>query len=676
VKFTSRIFCFFIAVLFCHNALAAEKISAPHVIVTWLAPTKFEHGKLNPLGIYFQLEPEWHVYWVNPGDSGAAPKFYMNSSIPVNTYTGIHELTPVRWPFPHRIPVEHLTNIGYEKEVAFPFTLTPAPGAKNVKLEVKLEWLVCKIDCIPGFGTLTLERPVTGPVANEEEKWEQGQLITLVANIKKTPQTIDESPFEVISAERTSSQILVNVKSKSAAVGGAPELFPLDGNLAGATQPEVKNISDGYQYALPLMPGAPATKDTGFLLVADGTSYEFLKVPITGTAPKTDPNPSPQSLLTLLLLSLIGGFILNLMPCVFPVISLKFFSLIKPESDARSRLRQALLYTAGVVSTFLILGGTLAALRASGMAVGWGFHLQIILFWLMALNFWGLFEFGDRLMNIAGRKKWNSSFGVGILSVFVAAPCTGPFMGAALGATAILPAGQGLLIFVALGLGLASPFLILAITPKLLALLPKPGPWMNTFKEFMGFLMAATVIWLLFVLAAQVGDTGWLIAAIMMLLIGLVCWSRPRWPRASKIIFVLVLLLTIYGGQTLHRIGVAPATASANSNSPWQPFDKEAIAKARAEGRSVFIDFTAAWCITCQVNKKNVLETEGALKYFASRNTYLSRADWTNYDPVITATLAEFGRNSVPTYLYYPAGSSSAKILPQILSLSIIENLQ
>lgn len=643
--------------------------------VSWVAPEKFSGEELNPIGIRFEIDPEWHIYWVNPGDSGAAPKFDFSESTESN---GVRTITPIRWPAPHRLPVAHLTNIGYDNEVVLPFTVLPVSGAKKIKLTAKLEWLVCKEDCIPGFGTLTLERPITIGVSREEEKWKPSDLLKLISYMRRTPLKSEESNFIIPRAINDSTHIVVTVEAKEPkAQLSQPEIFPLDGNFIAAQEPQVETTQNGYRFRMPLVPGATPPTNTGFVLVERidnkfNAAFEFNNVPVSSG---TTDAPESDSLVLLLLFAFLGGVILNLMPCVFPVISLKFFSLIKPENSLRERLHESLMYTSGVLVTFVTLGAILALLRSGGAAIGWGFHLQnpllifalILLFWLMALNFWGLFEFGTSLMNTAGRFRWNSSFGVGVLSVFVAAPCTGPFMGVALGATAVLPTLQGLGIFAALGLGLASPFLLLAVSPKLLSLLPKPGLWMDRFKHFMGFPLAGTVIWLLWVLSSQVGDTGWVMAMSALLLIAFAFWTR------SKVLRALVALTVLWCGYTIATTKVS--SISTSTNSAWAPYDRDAIQKARAENRPVFIDFTAAWCITCQVNKKTVLDTEAAQKLFASQNTYLVRADWTNYDANITAALAELGRNSVPTYVYYPSDGSGAKILPQILTLSIIESL-
>jgi thiol:disulfide interchange protein DsbD len=295
----------------------------------------------------------------------------------------------------------------------------------------------------------------------------------------------------------------------------------------------------------------------------------------------------------------------------------------------------------------------------------------------MALNFLGVFELGTSVMNIAGRSQTTNAFATGALSVFVAAPCTGPFMGTALGAAAVLPALQAMSIFVFLGLGLAFPFLVLAFSPRLVRILPKPGAWMETLKHFFAFPLLATVLWLLWVLGLQTGTDGWLYSAIALLAISFAIWlgkSRPFFVKSFAWLFALLVLAFSYQ-QILLAKNNKIKSSSTTSAGPWVPFDKGKIAAARAAHNPVFVDFTAAWCITCQVNKKTVLETEAALSVFKAHNVLLMVGDWTNPDPIITDALAEFGRKSVPVYAFYPADGSAAKILPQILSQTIIEDL-
>ncbi len=372
--------------------------------------------------------------------------------------------------------------------------------------------------------------------------------------------------------------------------------------------------------------------------------------------------------------------ILNLMPCVFPVLSIKMMSLV--QSEVPHRLREALLYSAGVLVTFVVLGGALLALRAAGGAIGWGFQLQsapvvvglILLFWLMALSFSGVFEFGHRLMSMASGSQ-GGAFVTGILAVFVATPCTGPFMGVALGAAAVLPPQQALILFVGLGAGLAAPFIVLSLCPPFLKLLPKPGEWMVTLRQFLAFPLYATVIWLLWVLGRLVGDTGWLMGALLMLAVVFSIWLWPRWGRGGRAAAGVVVVLALVGAfGTVTDPKAAPSSGDKTS-SAWQPYSADVIARAQAAGQSVFVDYTAAWCITCQVNKKLVLDTEAVQALFRQHDVLLIRADWTHHNPEITDALAQLGRNSVPVYAWYPGGAVQPELLPQLLQPKMIQSL-
>ena len=660
-------------------AQPTEKLGAPHIRIEWLAPTSFGSEETH-MGLRFQMDPEWHVYWKNPGDSGAAPKFQFSES---STPTGL-----IEWPTPKRLPIAHLTNLGYEKEVVYLFKVKPSGTA--VHLETKIEWLVCKEECIPGFGTLTLDRPVRGSKAEWDSK--QNEILTTFEN--RLPINSEDSPWKLVSAEMTPTALQLNISSTKRQ-DSAPQIFPIDGDFLSAAEPTTSRTADGFAIVFKTNPGASTPRTTGFIVASDVRAWEFREIQVTGvttvgSSPIADSAAAlvkgslaenPPSLLILLLMAFAGGVILNLMPCVFPVLSIKLLSLVK-QNSRRGRVREALLYSAGVVVTFFLLGAGFLILRAAGQSIGWGFQLQsprvvlalALLFWLMALNFLGVFEMGNAVMNVAGRgQKWNSSFATGVLSVFVAAPCTGPFMGSALGAATTLPSALALLIFIGLGLGLSAPFLVLASFPFLSERLPKPGRWMEQLKEFLAFPLFATVLWLLWVLGQQAGDTGWVVGGSLLLITGFAIWLLSSTSKVMRVFALAMGVVFSFGG--IVHIKPLEARASQSQKGTWQPYDRARLEKARAEGQSVFVDFTAAWCISCQVNKKAVLETDAAEKLFADHKTLLMQGDWTDQNPVITAALAEFGRASVPMYLFYSSQNQAPKILPQVLTISMIEEL-
>ncbi|MFN9068902.1 MAG: protein-disulfide reductase DsbD family protein [Bdellovibrionales bacterium] len=457
------------------------------------------------------------------------------------------------------------------------------------------------------------------------------------------------------------------------------DIFPVEPEVLSPGQPLIKKTEDSYQIQFQISATAPHAKTLSFVLVADGKAYEFTNLPVSTLSPAE--STSLASLLSLLFFAFLGGTLLNLMPCVFPIIFIKAFAFLKLQ-DSRAKIKDGVLYTLGVLTTFTALGILFLMLKQMGMSVGWGFQLQsplvilflIILFWLMALNFLGVFEFGTQIMNTTGNISWRTSFGTGVLSVFIAAPCTGPFMGTALGATATLPHFQALLIFIFLGLGLAFPYFLLSLKPQLANYLPKPGPWMETIKQFFAFPLFATVLWLLWVLGQQIGTEGWFYSGLILLVISFTLWVNSKNIKVGKY-FLWALTILLIGLATYQVYNTDKSNNLSHSKSKWTDYSPDKLKAALDSGQSVFIDFTAAWCITCQVNKKLVLDTPEADLIFKDANILRMRADWTNYDPQITLALKKLGRNSVPVYAFYTTGGLTPQILPQILTISNLRHL-
>ena len=650
---------------------AAETISADHIEVSIVAPKSFA-SQAEHVAVHFKPQQGWHIYWKNPGDSGAAPKFSMSSESAI--------FGDILWPLPERIPVGPLVNIGYEGDVAYPVLLTPKSD-HSISATIKLEWLVCKQECLPGFGELSFTRPVSGIAA----VWTTEDQKLINHFLARVPSPKEKSPFQIIFATRTQDQLEVGVQKTTSEIFPNLELFPMNGDFLLPAAPKLITTSDGsglsiftFKIQATAIHGnsKPATS-TGFVLSAGNSAWQWDEVPVTSSSSV----PADTSSIWVLLASaFLGGLLLNLMPCVFPVLSIKIFSLMKSTNSSKTRIREGIYYTLGVLCTFATLGTIFLMLRQAGQNVGWGFQLQsplvvyalAVLFWLMGLNFLGIFEFGDSVMNVAGRQtSHSSSFATGILSVFIAAPCTGPFMGSALGASATLPPIGAMSIFLGLGLGLAFPFLVLAGSPNLARRLPKPGAWMEKLKQFFAFPLFATVLWLLWVLQIQTGSNGWLAAAAGLFVISFSLWLGKTWGKVRIFAWVFAFSILLLTAQQLRPLTSGKSGAAA----AWSAYDLNEITSARNSHRPVFIDFTAAWCITCQVNKKVVLETDAAQRLFAEHKVLQIRADWTSQDPKITTALAEFGRNSVPLYVYYDGASSTPKILPQILTLNDIEQL-
>lgn len=648
------------------TTFAQDSARGDHVRVRWLAPQSFAQGTAETIGFYFEVDPGWHVYWRNAGDSGAAPRFDFRGSAA--------EVGDIQWPFPVRLPIEHLTNLGYEGDVAYLFDVTPAAGAERVELDANLEWLVCKVDCIPGFGTMQLSRPVA-----EQSSWPAADRALRDRFQARVPVPQRQSPWRPVGlSEAGPGSLRLTLTSAGGSAAVAPQVFPIDGELLTAAAPRVQTAEHRINYTFTRVPGASLPDATDFVISDGQRAWSLEGVPVGGVM-----RPG-QSLWLLLLAAFAGGMILNLMPCVFPVLSIKLFGLVGTGATTASRLREGLRYSAGVLATFAVLGAVLLILRAGGAAVGWGFQLQsapvvlalILLFWLMGLSFSGVFEFGHRLMNIAGRSH-GGSFATGVLAVFVAAPCTGPFMGAALGAAVTLPAVAAMAIFLALGAGLAAPFLLLCASPALLNRLPAPGPWMEKLRQLLAFPLYATVIWLLWVLGRILGESGWLIGALLLLAVVFALWLGRNFARGGRVVaYVLVVAATVgaFGALQVPQ-PVEPAATSTSASKGWRGYDKAVIAEALAQNRPVFIDYTAAWCITCQVNKKLVLESPKIMELFRANDVLLIRADWTRQDPEITAALSALGRNSVPVYAWYAPGAREPELLPQILQESTIAAL-
>jgi DsbC/DsbD-like thiol-disulfide interchange protein/cytochrome c biogenesis protein CcdA len=642
-------------------AAAQPTATGDYVSVRWLAPRSLAAAEPALLALHFSVDPEWHVYWRNPGDSGAAPRFDFRA--------GGADLGPIQWPVPVRLPIAHLTNIGYEGDTAYFFTVTPHSGAEEIDLQLNLEWLVCKVECIPGFGQMSLNIPVAA-----DERWDADDRALRDHFAARLPAAAPPANWRAEALERSGEALLLRLPPTAS----EPVVFPLDNEVVGAAAPILTQTTGSYTLRFPIEPSAATAISTGFLVsIGDAAWYlddQLITVPAAGSK-------TLLGLVWLLVAAFAGGVILNLMPCVFPVLSIKVLALVRrPDGafqSAVARWREGSLYSAGVVLTFLGLGVALLLLRASGAAVGWGFQLQspgvvlalILLFWLVALSFSGVFEFGHRLMSMAGGRQGQSSFLTGVLAVFVAAPCTGPFMGAALGAAAVLPPLSALLIFLALGLGMALPLLLLTVTPALLSRLPSPGPWMDTLRQALAFPLYATVLWLLWVLARLLGDTAWIVGGSLLLGSVFLIWLAQHLNgRARFAVPVAAALGLVFAFKQLD------AALTDSQGSRWAGYDVELIERARARGQPVFVDFTAAWCITCQVNKVRVLESAAVERAFSEHDVLLVRADWTRHDPAITAALAELGRNSVPVYAWYPPGES-VQLLPQILQESTVVDL-
>ncbi|UXR65322.1 protein-disulfide reductase DsbD family protein [Bdellovibrio bacteriovorus] len=615
----------------------------------------------NSLGLHFTMADHWHIYWKNSGDSGAAPKW---------TWTLKNaRITDEHWPLPERISVEGLTNLGYSHESLFIFDLQAEDIKKPIEVVLNLEFLICKVECIPYFTELRREIPFsaqTGPPSDIFSKFTYPS---------KAP---DDFQWNIES--RADQKLITKLHLPNSLPIKNLEVFPEDGESFKSSVPALEPQGSNYLLTLDL-------QDTSR---TDFSGSKFLLVTEDGSGKKSGyeislNKESPPALAMILFWALIGGFILNFMPCVFPVLSIKVLSFLGPDKNTKDLRTSGVAYTVGVIVSFLALGGTLLALRAGGEQIGWGFQLQspiiaagiaVLFFWL-GLNFLGTFEIGQSLTYLGAAKTSHSlwgSFLTGVLATVVATPCTAPFMGAALGASLTLPAHNTLIVFAGLGFGMALPFLLLAYFPQGLRLLPKPGAWMQTLKEFLAFPLFATVLWLMWVLSYQIDAAALLFVLGLFLLCGFLIWlshkiKNERCRQATLLVgFILSFaLLAAMPQKTVQQASI--------QQDMWKSFSKEAVTQDLQNGKAVFIDFTAAWCITCQVNKKLVLHTEDIQKAFSDRSVQLYKADWTDKNPLITQALAEYGRNSLPLYVYYAAGTDKAHLLPEVLTKGIVLDL-
>jgi len=661
------------------------------------APEGADPGKTVWIGLQLMHQPEWHTYWKNSGDSGLATE--LNWTLPVGVLAG-----DIAWPTPHKLTIGNLANYGYDGTVLLPvpLTITPdfKPDALNPELVVKLQasWLVCKLECVPQDGEFVLRIPVKSSTAVHSAQFD--------AAFKAAPKPVADT-----------SSILIKDHILNVSVPGLPaslqgktlEFFPETPEVIETAAKWTQSWQGAvWTAAVPLSPHRSASPDVMPLVLAAQVGAERLgfvtQAKVSGSWPAVaqpgGANPTPAvtpttagapvgaaanltaSLWLALLGALLGGMILNLMPCVFPVLAIKVVGFARHSTNQRRQRVGGLAYSAGVVLSFVALGALMLALRGAGEQLGWGFQLQspavvaalAVLFTVIGLNLAGLFEFGQFVpSSVAVLEAKNPSvdaFLSGILAVVIASPCTAPFMGASLGLALALPAAQALAIFAAIGVGMALPYLAASWSPALARLLPRPGAWMDTFRRAMAFPMFATVVWLVWVLGQQSGIDGAAALLALLLALALVIWALGLRGRSRYIIatFSIATLAILTGaiGQNVIKLSDNPGTTT--STALWQPWAPGKVDQVLATGVPVFVDFTAAWCVTCQYNKKTTLANAEVLADFAARNVTLLRADWTRRDPAITAALAQLGRNGVPVYVLYQAGRAPV-VLSEILSV-------
>lgn len=673
------------------TAPAASQVTTPQVRAEMLAHAPQGVGPDKPLwlGLLIDHQPHWHTYWKNPGDSGLPTT--LEWQLPAGLAAGA-----IQWPTPQKLPLGPLMNFGYEGRLLLPVPVTVGamPAGDTVTLKLRADWLVCKDVCIPESGEFTLDLPVRAATAQHASLFAQAESARPLA-----------VPGAQASAGVEATEIVVTVLGLPAGWQGRTiDFLPeTPGVINNAAPVRAQWAGDRWTARIDLDPQRTESPRTmPAVLVSAGQAAGLqVDVAITTAWPATSAAAAPAPVevqLSLpvapagglgfglsLLFALLGGALLNLMPCVFPVLSLKVFGFAAHAHDRRHLLAGGLAYTTGVVISFMALAAVLLGLRAGGEQLGWGFQLQsplfvaalAALFTLIGLNLAGLFEFGSvlpaRWSAARARHPMADSALTGVLAVAVASPCTAPFMGASLGLAVTLPTAQALAVFAALGLGMALPYLVASAWPAAARALPRPGPWMATFKSLMAFPMFATVVWLVWVLGQQSGIDG--AAALLAALVALafVAWAlgSPALGRRARAGFgaasVLLLLAAVAWAVPTFK-PVEAATVQAEGET-WQAWSPELVAELNRAGRPVFVDFTAAWCVTCQVNKRTTLGQPALLADFEARQVALLRADWTRRDARISAELSRLGRSGVPVYALYAPGAARPLLLSEILTL-------
>jgi thiol:disulfide interchange protein DsbD len=661
------------------------------------ATTAIVPGSPTTIALRLKMDRGWHTYWRNPGDSGLPTTL---------AWTLADGLTagPIEWPAPTALPVGPLVNYGYEGEVLLLTEITAKSGLSGTAAELaaRADWLVCKEICIPEGADLRLGMPIAVTSAPDAH-WG--------ATIASTRAALPR-PLEgwTVAAKGRGPQVDLSLRPN----GGSAELgelrfFPYsEGKIEASGQQVLATAGSEQTLTLPVASQriGEFTRVAGVLTASkgfEGREAVSIDVPlqgavVAGAAPAggvTAPAPAgsstaPVSVWIALALALAGGALLNLMPCVFPVLSLKVLGFASHGGGTPAMRAHALAFAGGVIFSFLALAGLLIVLRAGGQQLGWGFQLQspaivvglAILFFVLALNLSGVFEIGamvpSSLASWTARNSYANDALSGVLAVVIASPCSAPFMGAALGYAFAENNVSTLAIFTGLGVGMALPYLLLAYFPAWRRALPKPGPWMSRLRQVLAFPLYGTVIWLAWVLSMQLDNdaVARLLAALLVLAFALWAWQTMRaggsrgWGAAA----VAGLAMAAVIGWPIATAVVAGSDAApkqiAAEKGPWQDFTPERLRELTATGRTVFVDFTAAWCVTCQVNKI-ALNSDSVQQAFARSNVALLRADWTRRDPVIGKALAELGRNGIPVYVLYRPGREPL-LLPEVLQKSTI----
>ena len=626
--------------------LLANPVETGHAKASLITNLQSSDQESFYVGVRLQMQDGWHTYWENPGDSGSP--FEANWS----TDEGVI-IENVQWPTPITIPYPPLMTYGYEGDIVFPFQVFRSQETELKTISVDFNFLICADICIPESASLSLDLSSASP--SEILNTQINNLPTKTIN---TNSSIEDDNL-VISFQYTESF-------------SNAYLFPREsGNFFYPENQLLEQIDDtNYKISIPLL-DSNLSAFSGILSL-DGNGFQIKE---------QFSSQGGISLWQAILFALIGGLILNLMPCVFPVISLKVLSFVSMGGDDHTKIRNhALAFVGGVMSTFLSIAAALMIIRSSGSMIGWGYQLQspvvvgiltlimlgIGLILLTNINIGtGLTTLGN---SVQSKNDYSGSFFTGVLAVVVASPCTAPFMGAAVGYALLQPSFATLPIFLSLGLGFAGPYVVLALKPEWISSLPKPGAWMETLKQFFAFPMIATALWLMWVFMVQTSGDALIQLLILGLVLGIAIWMIATFKSSWKWIgLIATVILSI---QIFNNLPSPISSDQNNSNATnWSLVSEPNL---QANNQAYLINFTAAWCITCQTNEKAALSRPSVQEYLSAQNITYIKADWTNRNEEIAAGLAKYNRSGIPLYIFWKPGMAESKILPAVLTEDIL----
>ena len=614
--------------------------------------------------VKFDLEKNWHTYWKNPGDSGEPASFEWD--LPEG-----FEISEAMWPTPELIPYPPLTTFGYTDQLELLFKLSLPEGVKeNSVIEVSSKWLVCADVCIPQEGSVSFD-------LFKANQTYPSQIEQLLSKIK---QKIPLDNGKTITSKIEEDRLVLNLKELGFDITDA-YFFPFRKDVIDySVNQKLKKNDEEVSLSLAFMENTDVSLIKGGILKTNAGSQE-LRLLQRNFQSEVSLRPEFISLMTAILFSLIGGLLLNLMPCVFPVISLKILNFVNHSENRSQTSLHGMFFSLGAILMFVLIGLSVLVLKSIGMDVGWGYQLQspivvsllIFLFIFLAGFFLLNVNFFNTLLSIGttGLKAPNyvNSFATGFLAVIVATPCTAPFMGSALGFAILQPGFSSFLIFLALGIGFTFPYILLSIFPGLVSILPKPGQWMETFKQFMAFPMMLTALWLIWVLSSQISSFQLILVLLGISLIVFFYWLNQlnitsATGKRFRVFVYLFIFVSIFFTLPTQNI-----SSQENTNG----FSEAELNKKLEQG-PVFLNFTADWCITCKVNERVALKTKNTLNLFKEKEIFYMEADWTNKNKVIAEKLESFGRSSIPLYVFYPEKDKQPIILPEILSESVIED--